>query len=117
MSITIEHSMTNRKVFEALDIARSATIQLFTERAASMTFDRKNDPYVRGQMDGLMSAHIILKELLKAVNSMGTIDDWDELKNRLEETSEEVTGSIVEAFTASDRGENKFQLSRNESGK
>lgn len=92
--------MSNKQIYEALNIARES---VFNEIGKTIASRLEGETFTLGKLQGLMTAHIILQDMLKAVNSMGTIDDWDELRARLEETARATYTKKAGAFTSDGR--------------
>lgn len=92
--------MSNKQIYEALNIARE---EVFNEIGTIISSRSEGEAFTLGKLQGLMTAFVMLQDMLKAVNSMGTIDDWDELRARLEETARATYTKKAGAFTSDGR--------------
>lgn len=92
--------MSNKAIYEALNIARE---EVFNEIGTIIISRSEGETFTLGKLQGLMTAFIMLQDMLKAVNSMGTIDDWNELRARLEETARAAYTKKAGAFISDGR--------------
>ena len=76
--------MSNKQIYEALNIAREA---VFNEIGKTISSRLEGETFTLGKLQGLMTAHIILQDMLKAVNKNYT-GRWEDLEKQLRVAAE-----------------------------
>lgn len=76
--------MSNKQIYEALNIARES---VFNEIGKTISSRLEGETFTLGKLQGLMTAHIILQDMLKAVNKNYT-GRWEDLEKQLRVAAE-----------------------------
>ena len=76
--------MSNKQIYEALNIARE---EVFNEIGTIISSRSEGEAFTLGKLQGLMTAHIILQDMLKAVNKNYT-GRWEDLEKQLRVAAE-----------------------------
>lgn len=76
--------MSNKQIYEALNIARE---EVFNEIGTVIISRSEGETFTLGKLQGLMTAHLILQDMLKAVNKNYT-GRWEDLEKQLRVAAE-----------------------------
>ena len=76
--------MSNKQIYEALNIARES---VFNEIGKTIASRVEGETFTLGKLQGLMTAHLILQDMLKAVNKNYT-GGWEDLEKQLRVAAE-----------------------------